>query len=95
MTCVTSAAQRSVLHYDYPAQYFEQSLLIGNGSQGAAIYGNPEKELLELNDITLWTGEPENKEHNINAASHIPTVRALLDKEQYADADEAQKLWQG
>lgn len=83
------------LHYDYPAQYFEQSLLIGNGSQGAAVYGNPANELLELNDITLWTGEPERNDYNPGAADHIPEVRRLLEQERYADADKAQRLWQG
>lgn len=83
------------LHYDYPARFFEQSLLIGNGSQGAAVYGNPSSELLELNDITLWTGEPERNDFNPGAASHIPAVRQLLEQERYAEADQAQKLWQG
>lgn len=95
MACTTVTAQRDVLHYDYPAQYFEQSLLIGNGSQGAAIYGGPADELLELNDITLWTGEAGNKTHNTTAASHIPKIRELLAKEKYAEANNAQRLWQG
>lgn len=93
--CTTAAAQRDMLHYDYPAQYFEQSLLIGNGSQGAAIYGDPADELLELNDITLWTGEAGNKTHNTTAASHIPEIRSLLANEKYAEANDMQRLWQG
>lgn len=83
------------LHYDYPAQYFEQALLIGNGSQGAVIYGNPADELLELNDITLWTGEPDRGDTNPDAAKHIASIRNLLAQGQYAEANKAQRMWQG
>ena len=45
------------LHYDRPAEYFEEALPIGNGTQGAMVYGGMRQDRLSLNDITLWTGE--------------------------------------
>ena len=40
------------LWYDRPAQYFEESLPIGNGKLGALIYGGTDTCLIHLNDIT-------------------------------------------
>lgn len=41
------------LRYDKPAEYFEEALVIGNGTMGAIIYGGTEKDVISLNDITL------------------------------------------
>ena len=46
------------LKYDRPAKYFEEALVIGNGTLGAIVYGDELGERLSLNDITLWSGEP-------------------------------------
>lgn len=32
------------LHYDRPATYFEEALAIGNGTQGAILYGGTDTE---------------------------------------------------
>ena len=52
------------LHYDRPAAYFEEALPLGNGRLGAMVYGGTEAERISLNDITLWTGEPEPDDGN-------------------------------
>jgi len=49
------------LRYDRPARYFEEALVIGNGSIGAIVYGDETGERLSLNDITLWSGEPPSQ----------------------------------
>ena len=49
--------QAQVLHYDRPAEYFEEALPIGNGTIGGIIYGGTKCDRISLNDITLWTGE--------------------------------------
>ena len=41
------------LWYDRPATYFEESLPIGNGKLGALVYGGADRDVLQLNDITL------------------------------------------
>lgn len=41
------------LRYDRQARYFEEALVIGNGSIGAIVYGDETGERLSLNDITL------------------------------------------
>ena len=47
------------LWFNRPADYFEESLLIGNGKLGAIVYGGVDDNTIYLNDITLWTGKPE------------------------------------
>lgn len=83
------------LHYDRPATYFEESLLIGNGRLGAIIYGGTAEERISLNDITLWTGEPEGDPTTPDAYKHLPDIRAALDSEDYARADSLNRLLQG
>lgn len=83
------------LHYDRPAEYFEEALVIGNGQQGATVYGGVEKNVLSLNDLTLWTGEPDKKVYSPDAHKVIPEIRAALDKEDYRTAERLQRKVQG
>ena len=92
----TSAiAQSNLLHYNRPAQYFEEALPIGNGNLGAMIYGGVDEDKLSLNDITLWTGEPDTKVYAPEAYKTIPLIREALDKGDYRRADELQRKVQG
>lgn len=52
------------LTLDAPAEYFEEALPIGNGRIGAMVYGGPVTDRISLNDITLWTGEPDKVEEH-------------------------------
>lgn len=96
--CVLIAQERPTclkLHYDRPAEYFEEALVIGNGTLGAIVYGGTEREVISLNDITLWTGEPEREVTTPDAHKSIPVIRGLLDKEDYRGADREQRKVQG
>ncbi len=89
--CCHAQHQRPMrLWYDRPAQYFEESLPIGNGKLGALVYGGTDSCLVYLNDITLWTGKPVNHEEGAGAAQWIPKIREALFKEDYARADSLQ-----
>ena len=83
------------LRYDRPAEFFEEALVIGNGNLGATLYGGIGEEKLSLNDITLWTGEPEKGVWNPDAYKTIPDIRAALDREDYRLADSLQRKVQG
>lgn len=78
------------LWYDRPAQYFEESLPIGNGRLGALVYGGTDSCIVYLNDITLWTGKPVDRYEGTGAAQWIPKIREALFKENYARADSLQ-----
>lgn len=86
-----SAQQPSMyLWYDKPAQYFEESLPIGNGKMGALLYGGTDTCLIQLNDITLWTGKPVDRNLDKDAHQWIPKIREALFNEDYQLADSLQ-----
>lgn len=83
------------LWYDAPARRFEQALPIGNGKLGAMVYGHPDNDVVELNDITLWTGQPVNPATDSTAYRWIPAIRKALFAEDYPLADSLQHYVQG
>jgi len=63
MSSVTMAAHaasssQDVLWYAQPAKDWLQALPLGNGRLGAMVYGTAPKEHLQLNEESLWAGEP-------------------------------------
>ena len=84
-----------VLQYDKPATYFEESLPIGNGKLGALVYGGTDDNIIYLNDITLWTGKPVDRNLDADAHKWIPDIRKALFNEDYALADSLQLHVQG
>jgi len=91
------------LHYDRPADYFEEALPLGNGRLGIMVYGGPAEDRISLNDATFWTGEPDLGADHIDiaqgigdeAAETIPLIRETLEREDYAEADRLQHKVQG
>ena len=97
--CLTVTAQTTqapmVLQYDKPANYFEESLPIGNGKIGALVYGGTDDNIIYLNDITFWTGKPVDRDLDADAHQWIPDIRKALFNEDYALADSLQLHVQG
>lgn len=50
----------NLLMYDKPASVWTQSLPLGNGNLGACVYGKTARELVCLNQDTLWSGYPRD-----------------------------------
>ena len=98
LLCQMAMAQEQapmVLQYDKPATYFEESLPIGNGKLGALIYGGTDDNIIYLNDITLWTGKPVDRNLDADAHKWIPAIREALFNEDYKLADSLQLHVQG
>lgn len=94
--CMGTFAQTPLrLWYQQPATFFEESLPIGNGKLGALIYGSPDNDSIYLNDITLWTGQPVNRQEGGDAYKWIPEIRKALFNEDYRKADSLQLHVQG
>ena len=83
------------LWYTTPASFFEESLPIGNGRLGALVYGDPANDSIQLNDITLWTGQPIDRQEDADAWRWIPDIRKALFMEDYRLADSLQLHVQG
>ena len=84
-----------MLHYNQPATFFEESLPIGNGKIGALVYGGTDDNIIYLNDITLWTGKPVDRNLDKDAHKWIPEIRKALFNEDYGLADSLQLHVQG
>ena len=78
------------LWYKHPATHWEEALPVGNGRLGAMVYGGVSKELIQLNEETVWAGPP-SPEVKENVRETVDKVRTLLFEGKYV---EAQKLQQ-
>lgn len=56
---------------------WENALPIGNGRQGAMIYGNVDKETIQLNEHTVWSGSP-NRNDNPASLDSLAEIRKLI-----------------
>ena len=70
-------AEELKLWYDKPATEWTEALPIGNGRMGAMIFGGTERERIQFNDNTLFTGRPHDYAHD-GAKKHLPVLRQLL-----------------
>ena len=96
LSLLTLSASAQTLQYNKPAEFFEEALVIGNGTMGGIVYGGTEHDKISLNDITLWTGEPCNmKVYSPEAYKSIPAIREALRQEDYPKADKLQRDVQG
>jgi alpha-L-fucosidase 2 len=83
------------LMYDKPASTWTEALPIGNGRLGAMIFGNIGDELIQLNEATLWSGGPVQKNINPKAFDFLAPTRAALINEDYRTASDLVKNMQG
>ncbi|PJJ09886.1 alpha-L-fucosidase 2 [Flavobacterium sp. 1] len=90
-----NAQSNHVLWYDKPAEFFEESLVLGNGKMGATVFGGVDLDKIYLNDATLWSGEPVNANMSPEAYKNIPAIREALKNENYKLAEELNKKIQG
>src|SRR5687768_12728315 len=66
------------LWYNQPSgRTWENALPIGNGRLGAMVYGNVEKETIQLNEHTVWSGSP-NRNDNPLAVDSLAVIRQLI-----------------
>ena len=75
------------LWYNKPSgATWENALPIGNGRLGAMIYGNVEKETIQLNEHTVWSGGP-NRNDNPLALDSLAIMRQLIFEGKQKDAE--------
>ena len=75
---LTACAQEDLrLWYKEPAKRWEECMPLGNGRLGAMPDGNVLDEHIVLNDITLWSGAPQEADKE-GASRYLPDIRKLL-----------------
>ena len=84
------AASAMTLWYRQAAPQWDHAMPLGNGRLGAVVFGNVNRERIQLNEETLWMGGPRQTD-NPDARVHLPEVRRLLfegkPREAYAIAE--------
>lgn len=80
------------LWYEQPAQHWLEALPIGNGRLGAMVFGGTEKEVIQLNEISLWSGRPQAADHPA-AGRHVGAIRRLLLQRRYRAAQVLAERW--
>lgn len=75
------------LWYLHPANRWVEALPVGNGRLGAMVYGDPIKEVIQLNENTVWAGQPCRND-NTNAKEALPEVRKLIFEGKYKEAQD-------
>ncbi|WP_270089195.1 glycoside hydrolase family 95 protein [Sphingobacterium sp. SYP-B4668] len=68
--------QEHVLWYDAPAKVWEEALPVGNGRLGAMVFGDWNREVIQLNEESLWAGT--KTQADANAAAKMPEIQRLL-----------------
>ncbi|PPK84544.1 alpha-L-fucosidase 2 [Neolewinella xylanilytica] len=76
-----------VLWYTGPAERWEQALPLGNGRLGAMDYGQTDTAVFQLNEETVWAGEPGNNLRP-ELRAYLPEIRRLIFAGEHAAAQE-------
>jgi alpha-L-fucosidase 2 len=88
--------QPLLLRYDKPAVDWTEALPLGNGYMGAMLFGDPFKEHLQLNEGTLYSGDPKSTFKNINVRKHYKEVVDFIKAKKYQEAQAIiRKEWLG
>ncbi|AOF94979.1 glycoside hydrolase family 95 protein [Sphingobium sp. RAC03] len=75
-----------MLWYEQPASVWTEALPVGNGRMGAMVFGGIRQERLQLNESTLWAGQPYDPV-NPAARAALSKVRALIFEGKIAEAE--------
>ncbi|MDP1861244.1 MAG: glycoside hydrolase family 95 protein [Gemmatimonadaceae bacterium] len=65
------------LWYRQPSTTWNEALPVGNGRLGAMVFGGVQKEHIQINEETLWTGGPYNPVVK-GAFAALPEIQRLL-----------------
>src|SRR5262245_2291858 len=76
-----------VLWYEQPASEWTAALPVGNGHLGAMVFGGTDRERIQLNEESLWSGSPQDAD-NPAGREALPRIRELLLAGKYVEAQE-------
>jgi alpha-L-fucosidase 2 len=82
---------RQNLWYKSPAEDWKEALPIGNGRLGGMIYGQLKNENIQLNEDSIWYGDPIDR-NNPAALVSLPQIRKLLSEGKIKEAEKLASL---
>jgi alpha-L-fucosidase 2 len=78
LSLVVNAQRNDVtIRFNTPATHFTESLPLGNGRLGAMMFGDTKKERIALNEISLWSGGPQDADIE-NAYQFLKPIQDYL-----------------
>ncbi len=75
------------LKFQKPAELWTEGFPIGNGRLGAMVYGHPQREILKINEDTIWSGYPEDTQKGMTPDC-VKEARALAAEKKYQQSME-------
>jgi len=92
---IVHAQEDLTLWYEKPAVKWTDALPIGNGRLGAMIFGGVDKDRIQFNEETLWTGGPREYSRP-GAYRYLDSIRQLLSAGKQKEAEQlAEKEFMG
>ena len=76
------------LWYDEPAGHWVEALPVGNGRLGAMVFGGTASERLQLNEETVWAGQPNTNANPDVEPGALGEIRQLIFEGRYREAQD-------
>jgi len=83
---VSPSAAASTLWYAKPAQKWAEALPVGNGRLGAMVFGNVARERIQLNEDTIWSGQPYDPTRP-GGPKALPEIQKLVFEGKWMEAE--------
>lgn len=75
----------NIVYFNKESECLENSCLLGNGNQGAIVYGGTKVDHIGFNNDTFWSGYGEDKV-NYEGKKYIKEIADLLQKDKFKKA---------
>lgn len=79
------------LWYQKPADEWEEALPLGNGRLGAMVFGQIQKEQIQVNEESIWYGKRRER-INPDAKENLPKIREYIRNGQIQKAQKLMSL---
>lgn len=79
------------LWYQKPADEWEEALPLGNGRLGAMVFGQIQKEQIQVNEESIWYGKRRER-INLDAKENLPKIREYIRNGQIQKAQKLMSL---
>lgn len=86
--CNLRASSTLELIYHAPSTKWMGALPLGNGRIGAMVYGGTSHETIALNEVSMWSGQPDPEGNNICGKEHLAEVRKCFFKDDIAKGND-------
>ncbi len=88
-TAPKNSDEPNKIWFNAPAADWNEALPIGNGRLAAMVFGQADREHLQLNEETLWGGRPHDYTNvKDKPLEHLDEIRRLIFDQQYEAAQE-------